>query len=92
MNSPNLRHQLPTSAYSMLDDRSIASYFGLDTSAYGPTIESIGEDEDRIRYVWMRGERGDVYNILFTFKITGDANDFSNWELIGETEMKYPGL
>lgn len=71
---------------------SIASYFGLDTSAYGPTIESIGEDEERIRYVWMRGERGDVYNILFTFKITGDANDFSNWELIGETEMKYPGL
>ncbi|MCI8566143.1 MAG: sulfatase-like hydrolase/transferase [Lachnospiraceae bacterium] len=71
---------------------SIISYFGLDASAYGRTIESIGEDEPMTRYVWIRGEAGEVGNKLFTFKITGDANDFSNWELIDELTMVYTGL
>ena len=71
---------------------SIASYFGLDPASYGRTIESIGDDEPMTRYVWIRGERGEVGRTLFTFKITGDANDFSNWELVGETQMAYPGL
>ncbi len=69
-----------------------SSYFGLDASAYGRTIESIGEDEPMTRYVWIRGEAGEVGNKLFTFKITGDANDFSNWELIDELTMVYTGL
>ena len=71
---------------------SILSYFGLDSTPYGRTIESIGEEEPMTRYVWIRGERGEIRNKLFTFKITGDANDFSNWELIDELTMKYPGL
>ena len=44
------------------------------------------------RYLWMRGEAGDVADKLFTFRITGDANDFSNWELIDEDTMEYIGL
>ena len=71
---------------------SIISYFGLDGSAYGRTIESIGEGEQMTRYLWMRGEAGSVADKLFTFRITGDANDFSNWELIDEDTMDYIGL
>ena len=68
---------------------SIASYFGIDTEAYGRTIESIGENESMTRYMWIRGERGEIKNQMFTFRITGDANDFANWELIGQSEMRY---
>lgn len=71
---------------------SIISYFGLDSAPYGRTIESIGEDEEMTRILWMRGERGEVSNKLYTFQINGDANDFSNWKLIAEHEMKHNGL
>lgn len=71
---------------------SIVSYFGLDSTPYGRTIESIGEDEEMTRILWMRGERGDVANKLYTFQIKGDANDFANWKLISEAEMDYIGL
>lgn len=71
---------------------SIISYCGLDAAAYGRTIESIGEHEQMTRYLWIRGERGDIADKLFTFRITGDANDFSNWELIDEAVMDYWGL
>jgi len=71
---------------------SIISYFGLDAAPYGRTIESIGEGEEMTRILWMRGERGDVANKLYTFQINGDANDFDNWKLISQREMDYIGL
>ena len=71
---------------------SIISYFGLDAAPYGRTIESIGEDEEMTRTLWMRGESGEVKDKLYTFRIKGDANDFSNWELIEERKMKHIGL
>ena len=69
---------------------SIASWCGLDASSYGPTIESIGEEEQRTRFLWVRGMVDDLADKMFTFRITGDANDFSNWELIDEYIMAYP--
>lgn len=71
---------------------SIISYFGLDTMDYGRTIESIGEEESMIRRVWMRGEIGFVEDKMYTFEITGDANDFSNWKIISTEVMKEPSL
>lgn len=71
---------------------SIISYFGLDAAPYGRTIESIGEDEEMTRILWMRGETGKVADKLYTFQINGDANDFANWKLIEEREMKHNGL
>lgn len=71
---------------------SIITYFGLDAASYGRTIESIGENEEMTRILWMRGERGSVSNKLFTFQIQGDANVFSNWTLIAERKMDYKGL
>ena len=71
---------------------SIISYFGLDAAPYGRTIESIGEDEEMTRTLWIRGESGEVKDKLYTFQIKGDANDFSNWELIEERKMKHIGL
>ena len=71
---------------------SIIGYFGLDTTPYGRTIESIGENEEMTRILWMRGEQGKVSNKLYTFQINGDANDFANWKLIAEHEMRHNGL
>lgn len=72
---------------------SIVSYFGLDSSAYGRTIEDIGENEEVIRYFWMNGSnelktKRDVN--LITYKITGDANNFDNWEKVSVDPIQYP--
>ena len=69
------------------------SYFGLDSSAYGRTIEDIGENEEVIRYFWMNGSnelktKRDVN--LITYKITGDANNFDNWEKVSVDPIQYP--
>lgn len=71
---------------------SIAAWCGLDPAGYGRTIESIGEDEQTTRYLWVRGEHGSVVDKIFTFRVVGDANDFSNWELVREDAMDYIGL
>lgn len=70
---------------------SIAGYFGLDTGAYGRTVESVGEHEQMTRILWMRTE-GKGEKKLYTFEIRGDANDFSNWKVIGEIKMQYTGI
>lgn len=65
---------------------SMAAYMGLDGAAYGRTLESIGEDEEMTRYFWMQAydvetktKRDDA---IVTYRIQGDANDFSSWEMI----------
>lgn len=72
---------------------SIISYFGLDSSSYGRTIESIGEDEEMVRYFWMQAcnpdrTKRDIHTV--TYKIVGDAKDFSNWEEISRVPIQYP--
>lgn len=69
---------------------SIAGYFGLEGD-YGRTIESIGETEQMTRILWMRTE-GKGADKMYTFQIRGDANDFSNWKVIGEITMQYKGI
>lgn len=68
---------------------SIAGWFGLDTEG-ARTIESIGEDEQMRRTFWMllydeTLETRDAY--MGTYEITGDGNDFSNWELTQLTPL-----
>lgn len=72
---------------------SISSYFGLEDKFGNRTIESIGEDEEMVRYFWMNGSDKHKQHRdtnLVTYKITGDANDFSNWELISKDPIKHP--
>lgn len=69
---------------------SIAACCGLDAASYGRTVESIGEGEQTTRYLWVRGQKGDIIDQMFTFRITGDANDFSNWTLASQSTMAYP--
>lgn len=69
---------------------SIAGWFGLDTEKYGRTIESIGEGEPMKRTFWMllydeALETRDAY--MGTYEITGDGNDFSNWNLTQLTPL-----
>ena len=69
---------------------SLASYCGLDPEPYGRTIESVGEGEQTTRYLWVRGQKGDIIDQMFTFRIAGDANDFANWELVDQYTMAFP--
>lgn len=69
---------------------SIAGWFGLATEQYGRTIESIGEGEAMKRTFWMllydeTLETRDAY--MGTYEITGDGNDFSNWNLTQLTPL-----
>ena len=74
---------------------SISSYFGIELIENGRhtrTVEEIGEDENVTRYFWMNGTDGGAkrdYNLI-TYEITGDANDFSNWKIVSEEQIKYP--
>lgn len=72
---------------------SISSYFGLEDKYGHRTIESIGEDEEMVRYFWMNGcDSAKLHRDtnLVTYKIVGDANDFANWELISKDPIKHP--
>lgn len=72
---------------------SIISYFGLDTSAYGRTIESIAEDEEIARYFWFEGcdETSAQWEAnMITFEIRGDANAFENWTEIDRIPIQNP--
>ena len=72
---------------------SISSYFGLTDGQGHRTIESIGEDEEMVRYFWMNGSDANKSHRdvnLITYKITGDANDFDNWEMVEKLPIQYP--
>lgn len=72
---------------------SISSYFGLADGQGHRTIESIGEDEEMVRYFWMNGSDASKTHRdvnLITYKIVGDANDFSNWEKVDSLPIQYP--
>lgn len=72
---------------------SISSYFGLTDQQGNRTIESIGEDEEMVRYFWMTGSNSlktHREENLLTYKIVGDAKDFSNWELVETIPVKHP--
>lgn len=72
---------------------SISSYFGLTDGQGHRTIESIGEDEEMVRYFWMNGSDANKTHRdvnLITYKITGDANDFNNWEMVEKLPIQYP--
>ena len=72
---------------------SISGWFGqTDANGYR-TIESISETEQMERYFWEQGfsEDGTVRDAnLLTYRITGDANDFSNWELVSKEPIQVP--
>ena len=72
---------------------SISSYFGLTDKQGNRTIESIGENEEMVRYFWMCGTdplktRRDVN--LITYEIRGDANNFKNWTIVSKVPVQYP--
>ncbi len=72
---------------------SIISYFGLDTSKYGRTVEEIGEDEDIVRVFYMQAcdesrRHRDVETV--TYEIRGDANKFENWREVAREPILFP--
>lgn len=72
---------------------SIVSYFGLDSTGYGRTIESIDDHEDITRYVWWQKSEPSTTKrdiSMVTYEVKGDANDFTNWQLISDVPIEYP--
>ena len=59
---------------------------GGDYKKYGTPIDEIAEDAVRDRYLWMTEGNGTVK----IYKVSGDANDFSNWSIEEEFKAKYP--
>ena len=50
---------------------SIISYLSMDTKSYGRTIESIYDNEEINRYVWMKGDVSPILDNMYTFEIKG---------------------
>ena len=73
----------------------ILEALGLDHTAVGRSVDDIGEDEEVVRYFYMNGAKANRSTAsrdwnLITYKITGDANDFANWERIDVKRIEYP--
>ena len=73
----------------------ILEALGLDHTAVGRSVDDIGEDEEVVRYFYMNGAKANRTTAsrdwnLITYKITGDANDFANWERIDVKRIEYP--
>ena len=73
----------------------ILEALGLDHTAVGRSVKDIGENEEVVRYFYMNGAKANRSTAprdwnLITYKITGDANDFANWERISTERIKYP--
>lgn len=68
---------------------------GLDYSAYGTPFDEVAEDSQIKRYFYMSGanESGTMRECnLLTYRVLGDANDFSNWKLIEKRPIEFPFL
>ncbi len=62
---------------------------------YGTPVDEVKENDQSVRYFYMCGADEDItmreYNLI-TYKITGDARDFSHWEIVDKFRVKYPFL
>ncbi|PWM72480.1 MAG: hypothetical protein DBX45_08290 [Oscillospiraceae bacterium] len=67
--------------------------FGLKQDSDPRTLDEIGEDEELERYFWAQccdeSATHRDYNML-TYRITGDATDMNNWELVSTERIQCP--
>ena len=72
---------LPTGHFNF--NATILDALGIDSQEYGPTFSKVNPDlEERYYYALARNEAWET--IIKEYKITGDSNDFNNWELTGK--------
>ena len=70
----------------------VLAELGLDASGYTPPLFEHEEDRNRERTYYYTAQRswGDGEVALKEYRISGDARDFSSWELTGnEWEILY---
>ena len=92
--SPTLRRSQKQLSHENLCP-TILEALGLNHAAVGKSVDDIGEEEEVVRYFYMNGAKANRSTSprdwnLITYKITGDANDFANWEKIKTERIKYP--
>ena len=70
----------------------IAKAVGADTTEFGVALDDVGEEDHERRFfrVYDTEEGSGAERIMETYKIVGDAGDFSNWMLEETTETLYP--
>ncbi len=71
----------------------ILDAMGVENSDFGTPFAQVSADDDTPRYFYMSGasEDGTIRELnLITYEITGDANNFENWEKISSSPIKYP--
>ena len=64
---------------------SILSFFGIDNSEYGPSYDDViadKSDPDRIIHIYNYKGSNLAPEFVCSYKVTGDAHDFGNWEYI----------
>lgn len=88
----NLRASI-TSYFGLLDENRVDENGNIVDKLGHRPIELIGEDEELVRYFRMsavdKKKKFRDYNLI-TYKITGDANDFANWERVCTEKIEYP--
>lgn len=69
----------------------IAKAAGVDYSRYGSALDDIKEDASILRYTYKSviGDQGGREIGVYTYEITGDAADFSNWKMIDYADIDY---
>ncbi len=69
----------------------LAKAIGADYSAYGTPLDEVAEDAKIVRYTYKSiiGDQGGKEIGLYTYEITGDAADFSNWKIVEQIDVDH---
>lgn len=69
----------------------LAKAIGVDYSAYGTPLDEVAEDAQIVRYTYKSiiGDQGGKEIGLYTYEITGDARDFSNWKIVDQIDIDH---
>lgn len=66
----------------------IVSSAGLSTThSYGVAVSDVGEKDARIRKYYFEKTLEDGTHQIVEYRVTGDANDFGNWEIVARRDI-----
>lgn len=54
---------------------------------YGVAVSDVGEEDARIRKYYFEKTLEDGTHQIVEYRVTGDANDFSNWEIVARRDI-----
>lgn len=69
----------------------VAKAIGADYASFGTPLDEVAEDADIVRYYFKTvcDEKTFRETVMCIYRVTGDAADFSNWELVDTVPIPY---